>query len=52
MEYQSSQHQTSLGEKGFTVHNLTPVFPDAQKQAEEKKKVEKELYEIFFKYMS
>lgn len=51
MEYQSTSHQVSLGDRAFTVQNRTPIFPDMQKQSEQKKKVEQELYAIFQKYM-
>ena len=52
MEYKSTEHQTTLGDKNYTVRHLTPVFQKSEEQAEYKKKIEKELYEIFRKYMS
>ena len=52
MEYKSTEHRATLGSKDYTVRHLTPVFQNSEEQAEHKKKIEKELYEIFRKYMS
>ena len=52
MEYKSTEHRTALGGREYTVRHLSPAFQNPEERAEHQKKIEKELYEIFRKYMS
>lgn len=51
MEYIQSNHVARIGDKTFTVRNLTPVFVSQDEQKDTKDKIEKGLYSIFKKYM-
>ena len=52
MEYTESSRDATLNGNPFTVRSLTPLFANAEEQKEAKKKIERELYGIFLKYMS
>ena len=52
MEYTESSRDTVLNGSPFTIRSLTPRFADAEEQKQAKKKIERELYGIFLKYMS
>lgn len=51
VDYKPSIHKAMIGEKAFTVRNLTPVFATDDQRKDTKSKIENNLYGIFHKYM-
>lgn len=51
VNYNQSEHIVYMGDKEFTVRNLTPKMTEEQR-SEVKKKIQGELYNVFRKYMT
>ena len=52
IDYKPTIHKVVLGDKTFTVRNLTPIFASEEKRTDTKRKIENDLYGIFHKYMN
>lgn len=50
-EYVSSSHTAFVGSKPIAVTSMTPIFSDEEEKRKIKQKIERELYDIFSKYV-